>query len=49
MRDPVPGLAPARNGFDEVIALRRECGLLGSPEPRADDVIDTGPLARATA
>ena len=49
VRDPVPRLAPARDGFDEVIALRRECGLLGEPEPRADDVIDTGPLARAAA
>lgn len=49
VRDPVPGLAPARDGFDEVIALRRECGLLGQPEPRAGDVIDTGPLARAAA
>jgi ABC-type nitrate/sulfonate/bicarbonate transport system substrate-binding protein len=49
VRDPVPGLAPVRNGFDEVIALRRECGLLGSPEPRADEVIDTRPLAHAAA
>ena len=49
VRDPVPDLAPVRTGFDEVIALRRECGLLGSREPRADDVIDTGPLARAAA
>jgi hypothetical protein len=49
VRDPVPDLAPVRSGFDEVIALRRECGLLGSREPRADDVIDTGPLARAAA
>ena len=49
VREPVSGLAPARDGFDEVIALRRECGLLGGPEPRADDVIDTGPLVRAAA
>lgn len=47
VRDTVPGLAPARDGWDEVVALRRECGLLPQPEPRAEDVIDTGPLARA--
>ena len=49
VRDVVPGLAPAREGWDEVVALRRECGLLRGPEPCADDVIDDGPLARAGA
>jgi len=48
-RDIVPGLAPARDGFDDVIALRRECGLLAQPEPRFDDIVDGGPLARAAA
>jgi ABC-type nitrate/sulfonate/bicarbonate transport system substrate-binding protein len=37
----VPGLAPARDGWDEVVSLRRECGLLPAPEPRADEVINT--------
>jgi len=49
VRDVVPGLAPARDGFDDVIALRRECGLLAQPEPRFEDVVDGGPLARAAA
>lgn len=47
VRDAVPGLVPARDGWDEVVALRRECGLLQQPEPRAEDVIDGVPLARA--
>jgi ABC-type nitrate/sulfonate/bicarbonate transport system substrate-binding protein len=45
----VPGLMPARDGFDDVIALRRECGLLAHPEPRFEDVVDGGPLAQAEA
>jgi len=49
VRDVVPGLAPARDGFDDVIALRRECGLLAQPEPRFEDVVDGGPLVRAAA
>jgi ABC-type nitrate/sulfonate/bicarbonate transport system substrate-binding protein len=47
--DIVPGLVPARDGFDDVIALRRECGLLAQPEPRIEDVVDGGPLAQAEA
>ena len=49
VRDLVPGLVPARDGWDEVVALRRECGLLKSPEPRAEDVIDETVLAAAAA
>jgi hypothetical protein len=49
VRDPLPGRVPGRSGVDEVIALRRASGLLESREPRADDIIDTGPLARAAA
>lgn len=47
VREAVPGLAPAIAGWNEVVALRRECGLLPSPEPRADDVINTSLLVRA--
>jgi ABC-type nitrate/sulfonate/bicarbonate transport system substrate-binding protein len=47
VRDVVPGLAPALAGWNEVVDLRRECGLLASPEPKADDVIDRDLLARA--
>lgn len=49
VRDVVAGLVPARDGWDEVVALRRECGLLQQPEPRAQDVIDDSLLARAAA
>jgi ABC-type nitrate/sulfonate/bicarbonate transport system substrate-binding protein len=49
VRDIVPGLAPARGGWDEIVALRRECGLLKAPEPRAEDVIDETALAAASA
>lgn len=49
VRDVVPGLAPARDGWDEVVALRRECGLLQEPEPSAQEVIDDDLLARAAA
>jgi ABC-type nitrate/sulfonate/bicarbonate transport system substrate-binding protein len=45
VREIVPGLVPARKGWDEVVALRRECGMLPSPEPRAEEVIDTTLLA----
>ena len=47
VREAVPGLAPAMAGWNEVIALRRECDLLPRPEPRADDVIDADLLTRA--
>jgi ABC-type nitrate/sulfonate/bicarbonate transport system substrate-binding protein len=49
VRDVVPGLVPARDGWDEVVTLRRECGLLKQPEPRAHDVIDESFLARAAS
>ncbi len=49
VRDVVPALLPARDGWDEVVALRRECGLLKEPGPRAQDVIDDRLLARAAA
>ena len=35
----VPALQPSRAGWNEVIALRRECGLLPDPAPRAEDII----------
>jgi len=47
VREIVPGLAPSLAGWNEVVALRRECGLLPAPEPRAEDVIDTALLAAA--
>jgi ABC-type nitrate/sulfonate/bicarbonate transport system substrate-binding protein len=45
VRERVPGLAPSRAGWDEVVTLRRECGLLPTPEPRWDDVVDARFLA----
>ncbi|MBI3374384.1 MAG: ABC transporter substrate-binding protein [Betaproteobacteria bacterium] len=47
VRDIVPGLAPSPAGWDEVVSLRRECGLLPSPAPTADDVINSALLARS--
>lgn len=49
VRDVVPGLRPSLRGWNEVVQLRRECGLLASPEPRAEDVIDARVLADAAA
>jgi len=49
VRECVPGLAPSLAGWEEVIALRRECGLLLSPEPAAGTVINARLLARAAA
>jgi hypothetical protein len=49
VRDAVPGLEPSRPGWDEVVAMRRECGLLPSPEPEASKVIDGALLGRAIA
>jgi ABC-type nitrate/sulfonate/bicarbonate transport system substrate-binding protein len=40
VRDAVPGLKPSHEGWNEVVSLRRECGLLPKPEPRADEVIN---------
>jgi ABC-type nitrate/sulfonate/bicarbonate transport system substrate-binding protein len=45
--DAVPGLEPSVHGWNEVVALRRECGLLPEPEPRAGDVINRVLLAKA--
>jgi len=47
VREIVPGLRPSLAGWREVVALRRECGLLPEPAPVAERVIDTGPLDRA--
>jgi len=47
VRDAVPGLEPSAEGWNEVVALRRECGLLPEPEPRAEDVINRALLAKA--
>jgi ABC-type nitrate/sulfonate/bicarbonate transport system substrate-binding protein len=47
VQDAVPELQPSQRGCDEVVSLRRECGLLPSPEPSASEVINAGLLARA--
>jgi ABC-type nitrate/sulfonate/bicarbonate transport system substrate-binding protein len=47
-REIVPGLEPSREGWAEVVALRRECGLLPTPAP-SESVIDTTLLDRARA
>ena len=49
VRECVPGLAPSLAGWEEVIALRRECGLLPAPEPAAGTVVNARLLARAAA
>jgi len=49
VREYVPGLAASLAGWEEVIALRRECGLLPAPEPAAGTVINARLLARAAA
>jgi NitT/TauT family transport system substrate-binding protein len=41
--DVVEKLEPSLAGWNEVVALRRECGLLPKPEPRAEDVINYRP------
>jgi ABC-type nitrate/sulfonate/bicarbonate transport system substrate-binding protein len=48
VRHVVPGLRPDRAGWDEVVALRREHGLLAQPEPAAADVVASDLLARAS-
>ena len=40
VRDVVPGLKPSHEGWNEVVSLRRECGLLPKPAPRAEEVIN---------
>lgn len=47
VRECVPGLAPSLAGWEEVISLRRECGLLPAPEPAAGTVVNARLLARA--
>ena len=49
VREIVPGLRPSRAGWDEVVALRRECGLLPMPEPDPGAVINAALLERAAA
>jgi ABC-type nitrate/sulfonate/bicarbonate transport system substrate-binding protein len=45
--ESVPGLEPSLAGWDETVALRRECGLLPDPAPDAATVIDTRLLQEA--
>jgi len=45
--DTVAGLRVVPQGWDETIALRRECGLLEFPEPEARAVVNTELLERA--
>ena len=40
VRDTVAGLQPSLAGWEEVVALRRECGLLPDPAPKAEEVIN---------
>ncbi|OGA04847.1 MAG: hypothetical protein A3I00_01735 [Betaproteobacteria bacterium RIFCSPLOWO2_02_FULL_64_12] len=47
VRDIVPGLEPSSAGWDEVVSLRRECGLLPAPEPKAAEVVNRALLGRA--
>ncbi len=49
VREIVPDLVPSLAGWTEVLALRRECGLMPVPEPDAADVIDPRPLTDARA
>jgi ABC-type nitrate/sulfonate/bicarbonate transport system substrate-binding protein len=47
VRELVPDLEPSVDGWNEVVALRRECSLLPQPEPTAQAVIDNQLRARA--
>jgi ABC-type nitrate/sulfonate/bicarbonate transport system substrate-binding protein len=47
VRERVPDLVPSVAGWDEVVQLRRECGLLPEPAPTAEAVIDQPLHARA--
>lgn len=40
VRDTVPGLKPSHEGWNEVVSLRKECGLLPKLEPKAEEVIN---------
>ena len=41
MREAQPGLEVSQAGWDEVVELRRECGLLPVPEPNAVEEVGT--------
>jgi ABC-type nitrate/sulfonate/bicarbonate transport system substrate-binding protein len=47
VREAEQGLDVSAAGWDEVVGLRRECGLLPAPEPTATEVINRALLARA--
>jgi ABC-type nitrate/sulfonate/bicarbonate transport system substrate-binding protein len=47
VREAERGLEVSQAGWDEVVELRRECGLLPAPEPEAAEVINRTLLARA--
>jgi ABC-type nitrate/sulfonate/bicarbonate transport system substrate-binding protein len=46
-REQVPDLEPSAAGWNEVVGLRRECGLLPEPGPTAQNLIDRALHARA--
>jgi hypothetical protein len=47
VREAEQGLDVSPAGWDEVVGLRRECGLLPVPEPDAAAVINRALLAKA--
>ena len=47
MRETQSCLEVSQAGWDEVVALRRECGLLPAPEPNPAEVINRALLVRA--
>ena len=47
VREAALGLDVSPAGWDEVVALRRDCGLLPVPEPNAAEVINRALLAKA--
>jgi ABC-type nitrate/sulfonate/bicarbonate transport system substrate-binding protein len=47
VREAQPGLKVSQAGWDEVVGLRRECGLLPAPEPSAAEVINRALPAKA--
>lgn len=47
LHDAVAGLTPDRDGWQEVVALRTECGLLPDPPPDEQRMIDTSLLEAA--
>jgi ABC-type nitrate/sulfonate/bicarbonate transport system substrate-binding protein len=47
VREAGPGLEVSQAGWDEVVQLRRECGLLPAPEPSSAEVINRALLAKA--